>query len=367
MKNNFMRFIALGLVLTVLTLASCSVTESVSGDNTDESTSVSIDGSYSETETSRADTPDSLPDNLDFGGVKIVILARENEGNEFWDNEMEADNDGDVVNTAVYNRNLNVEERLNCDIDILYKEGNWNAVSEKFNGFIKSSILAGDNAFDIVAGYGSMMGYLSLDDCFANLVGVDYLDFTQPWWPEELVDELEINGQMYMIAGEAGLSAIKGVGCIFFNKSLNSEYNVADFYSLVNSHGWTFDSFEKAARSVSNDVNGNGEWDGGDIYSLANTGFDGFLSAFETPITTRDGDGYPVLDAYNEKIVDIFNCLWDLHWNNPASYNPYNVWQNIDVPQFSDGQVLFAFGSLRDAEKIPFDGNRLRDNSIPAV
>lgn len=53
---------------------------------------------------------DDLPEDLDFGEEEINILHW---GNEFVINELTADGStADIVDTAVYNRNLSVEERM---------------------------------------------------------------------------------------------------------------------------------------------------------------------------------------------------------------------------------------------------------------
>lgn len=167
-----------------------------------------------------------------------------------------------------------------------------------------------------------------------------------------MTQELTLNGKLHMIAGDCVLSSVKGMSCIIFNKQLAQDYKLPDFYTLVTDGAWTFEKFKAASTAVYDDVNGNNEADGGDVYSLANTSYDLFLNAFETPVTTRDEEGYPTLNVYNDKIVQIFSELWDISWNNPASYSPYNVWQGIDIPKFQDNKVLLNVAFLFTTETL---------------
>ena len=344
MKKIISLLLSILLVLSVV--AGCANKTDNNGDETSDS------GSSAETtadENDRANTPDSLPE-LDFDGETVIVLARTSEG--FWTNEMDVETEaGDVVEDAIYERNRMVEERLNCDLQFLYKDGGWEVVAQ-FNKFIEQSVLAADGAFDIIAGYGYMMCFLAMENLLYNLKDVQYIDYDQPWWPSDLCDELTLNSKMHMIAGDCAISSVKGMTCILFNKQLAEDYKFDDFYTLVTDGSWTFEKLKKAATGVYDDVNGNSEADGSDIYSIANTCYDPFLAAFETPVTTKDTDGYPVLNVYNDKIVEIFNELWDLSWNNTASYSPYNVWQGIDVPSFDKNQVLLNFTTLYATETL---------------
>ena len=174
----------------------------------------------------RANTPDSLP-YLDFGGAKVTVLARTPVSFHF--NEMAVEEStGEIVDDAIYMRNLMVEERLNCELQLIYRDGHWDVATE-FNRFIERAVFANDDSFDIIAGYGYMMCYLAMSDLLYNLAEVPYIDYKQPWWPSNLVDELMLNGKMYMIAGDAVLSSVKLMNCILFNKQIAEDFHLPDF------------------------------------------------------------------------------------------------------------------------------------------
>jgi hypothetical protein len=90
---------------------------------------------------------DSLPDDLDFGGETITILMRV--GDAAVKGEFIAEEEtGDIVNDAVYARNLAVEERLNVKIETFDTDFNRHLNATPI---IRQSILAGSDDFDIVS------------------------------------------------------------------------------------------------------------------------------------------------------------------------------------------------------------------------
>lgn len=129
------------LMLLVMTmLAGCGKTpaaETETQDHTDTETTV---------ETETADPyRDELPE-MDFGGeaVSIAVWNHDDVVGEFHAEELT----GEVVNDAVYNRNLAVENRLNMKMDLrLVNSGDMNSV----NNTIEDAVIAGDASYDMMS------------------------------------------------------------------------------------------------------------------------------------------------------------------------------------------------------------------------
>ena len=64
----------------------------------------------------RSEVKDSLPDDLDFGGATLHFYTRGGDRDTLMEFEAEELN-GEVVNDAVYARNLAAQERLNISLD----------------------------------------------------------------------------------------------------------------------------------------------------------------------------------------------------------------------------------------------------------
>lgn len=55
------------------------------------------------------------------------------------------------MNDAIFARNRNAEEYLNIVLDVIYERGDWES-RDSYNNIIRSSIMAGDSAYDYVTG-----------------------------------------------------------------------------------------------------------------------------------------------------------------------------------------------------------------------
>lgn len=133
--------ILLALLLVAPAAVSCAGdTEKPETDFASESTDAATETTV-ETERTRQNTPDTLPDTLDFAGAEIHIL---HENSDKHQEELYVEEDtGDVLDAAIYTRNLNVEERLNVKIVPIAGEPSVDA---------KTAVTAGVDEYHIVAG-----------------------------------------------------------------------------------------------------------------------------------------------------------------------------------------------------------------------
>ena len=105
------------ILLCSLLLASCG---GAAQTEDKESSAPSGGSSSAETrETGETRAHDELAA-ADFGGRTFTILAREETQFEF-----DTEQDGELVNDAVYKRNRDVEERFNCKVEYVIEPGAW--------------------------------------------------------------------------------------------------------------------------------------------------------------------------------------------------------------------------------------------------
>ena len=132
-------------------------------------------------ETTENETIPSSLTGLDFGGESVSILWWE-ENNEFVEEQ-----DGDVVNDALYERDRNIEEMLNVTLDHIGMSYTW-STRDIYIGAIRNSVMSGDGIYDIVSGQYATMPTLITDGIYLNLENLEHLDFTQPWWINDLIE-----------------------------------------------------------------------------------------------------------------------------------------------------------------------------------
>ena len=118
----------------------------------------------------RESVKDDLPE-ADFGGAGFTVFQRTE-----WNYEFLAESQtGDVVNDAVYRRNLAVEERFNVKLNLVETEGIWGQ-QDKFVNRVKNSVSAGDDEFQLISGYAAYMPRLQTGGYLINLPRPQLLD-----------------------------------------------------------------------------------------------------------------------------------------------------------------------------------------------
>jgi hypothetical protein len=337
LRNKIISFI---LLLTSL----LAVTASCASENANvPAVSDTAAETSAETEVLRENYPDTLPAELDFEGSEVKIFFRSDSP---WYEEMYAEQNGEVVNDAVYMRNSITEERLNVKLNFISEPGiggNTNTFLNK----IRASVQANDNAYDLVAGYAYHVTSLATEKLFVNLLNVPYLNFEQPWWTQDMVREMNINGNLYFMTGDLSLTMTQMMQCFFFNKKLAEDWSTGDLYSAVLNGEWTVDKLQEITADVYSDLNGDGIADINDLYGYTisdGNHIDAFAVGFNQLITARGDDDLPVMELDTEKSVLLVNRLYSLLYETQGVL-AYKSQDNIAV--FTSDRALFASGDLR--------------------
>jgi ABC-type glycerol-3-phosphate transport system substrate-binding protein len=330
---------ALSLFLALLMLAG---TASCSGGGTNEetepqSTAVGAadpsvqDAAAAEDEpegNGRSDVKDSLPDDLDFGGATLHFYTRGGDRDTLMEFQAEELN-GEVVNDAVYARNLEGQERLNIAMDLILAPVN---IHGGTNDQIRKSVSSGSNDYDLLGnGMYSMMS-LTMENILLPMNELPYLDFSAPWYNHAFLETTNLNGHNYTVMGELGQTMISGSFVMFFNKTLfdtfyNGEINL---YQIVNEGEWTIDKMTSLCEPVYQDANGNGEADEGDIFGhyFTNTdtlGADAFYGASRIEYLKKDESGTWFFNATCDRMVTFTEKMHKLLFEGTNTLRlPYN-------------------------------------------
>lgn len=295
----------------------------------------------------------TLPKGLDYAGREIVVCGWEHyEDIEFFAEAM----NGEVVNDAVYQRNLNVQENLNVKLSFLEKGGR--AGDNTWMNQIKNANKAGDAAFDIIAGHSQNIGNLAKSQDVINLLDCQYLDFMQPWWRKELLECAVIRDNLYFVTGDICPSSVARSQGIFFNTSLLQMFDLEDPYTLVVEGSWTFDKMAEMTKGVYLDINADGKKDEGDRFGFSVDGVQLQAAALTAGIISvePDKDGYLTVaaDYLTDRTTSVLDAWIHFMHNNDDTII---IKTTDDTLTFRDGRALFyAFplgiisSELRDCE-----------------
>lgn len=352
--KNYRRAISLLLLGAMLTttLASCGSNEQTPGGDT--TASGGADTTTVETLTGRDAVSDDLPDK-DYKGTTFTLLTRTKYDYEFGATE----ENGDIVNDAVYKRNRTVEERFNVDIVTHAVACGWGSEATAFNTMLSASIMAGDGAFDLVAGYAATIPGIVSEGIFYNWAEVDYVNISKPWWSEDVADVLTINDKCFMLTGDLSLALWEGMTCCLFNKRLAEEFQVGDLYEIVRNGEWTFDKLVEITKDTYKDLNGDTTSTDADQFGYItdrSTAIDNLKEAFELPVAAKGADGFPEIVFKSERSIEALakvNAF--LHESGNAYFPPADA-ASGGIPNcktiFSEGRGMIFAAKLGYAEDM---------------
>lgn len=322
------------------TFASCGE----STDNADETTPSSADTAVEpeavevveETELTHG-----LPEK-DFGGADYVGLIRTSKLTHFTAEEMT----GEALNDAVYERNNTVSEEFGVNIGFVDVEDN----SGTFNNTVSQSIMAQDAAYDVIAP--DYWWATEVNGWFLNLMEMEHLDLTKPWWCIGWNDAATINNMLPGAVGFYTLDMIQNMNMIFFNKNLydklgyDFQFHLTGLYDTVRSGDWTYDLFTAMARVAATDLNGDGKMTQGDQFGTLSDLQSGraLLWSSGLELCYRDDTGALVSTLTTEKNYDIFSTV--LAFYQDTNTNLYNGASNAI---FIADQALFLMSAIGNA------------------
>lgn len=219
-----------------------------SGENGDI-TSINLESDSDETEKYVADVPSET-----YGGYEFRFLARSENHSKFWQKDIYAENEnGDTLNDAVYKRNMAVEDILDIEIvPVWVDSGTVSSVAQK-------SIMANDDEFDVILAPIKELYTLAVGELVYDLNEIPYLDFSKPWWDKNSVSDLSYGGKLYYVCGDFTITDEEATWIVYFNKEIQKNLNMEDFYELVYDGKWTNDKLHSLAKSATYDLNGDGE------------------------------------------------------------------------------------------------------------
>ena len=336
------RTISALLLIAMLASVSCE-SAGTGNDITSDDTTVSESTETSAETNDRENVKDNLPE-TDFGGDKFTMLVRTERSYEF---EAEEEN-GDLLNDAVYKRNLAVEDRFNIKFDNVLMDSVWGDQATQFTNSLRTSIQAGEGAYDIVASYAATIPALVSQGVFANWSDMKYVDFSKPWWSEKVKDEMTINGKCFMITGDISLTLWEGMTCVMFNKKLADNYGIGNMYDLVKEGNWTFDKMLDITKDRYQDLDGDGKLSAGDRFGSLSDLQSGraLLWSSGMELCTHDENGNLVPTLTTEKNYDIFKSVLAFYEDNANSYGGDNG------RMFMADQALFLMSSIDGAVQL---------------
>ncbi len=292
---------------------------------------------------------DDLPATMNFGGEVINVAVRANE--RFY-SEMDITEETatlNVLNRAIYSRNLAVEERLNVFIEITRVgdqsyHGPWADVS--------TLIASGTDTYDVLMGSSYRVNQYIQKGDLVNLRNLENLDLTKGYWAQRMLESLTIADATYAATGSISTYTYDSAFVVYFNKVLCESYDIkADsIYDMALSGNWTLDEMMSLTKNIYFDKNGNSQVDNGDVYGFGlqvSSSTDAFWSSLDIPATVVTDDKL-IFAIDTEKLSGVVDKLKSFVWDNDgvaalcedSSKETNEVY--ILEQQFANDELLFV-------------------------
>jgi len=294
---------------------------------------------------------DNLPE-ITFDGADYRISFLYFDDTHMYTQDWIADEmTGDILNDAVYMRNVTVEDRFDIRMEMV-PHSHLSYVSD-----FTAPIIAGDDAFQMASLHPNQMSSIILDGFLMPLESMPYLDLSQPWWMEDANLNLSYDGVLFTAYGAATpVTLVADSPITFFNKDLAAELQVEDLYQVVREGRWTYAYFLNLINSVAVDLNGDGTMDTSDQYGLhipIENQFYRFVWSLGGRYVTKDADGIPTMNLHSEIMEKAFTVTRELFQADGLYEEP-----GYSVEMFIDGNVLFEINSLHyiaESRKADFE------------
>ena len=248
-----------------------------------------------------------------------------------------------------------IEEKYNCSIVGDIKPGSQ-------VGTINNQIatgLTGDMAYDILFDNVNATASYWLSGLYLDLNDIETIDLTNPWWDQQAVSDLSIDGKVFVAMGDINTQDNDGTWIIFFNKKL-AEVMVPDknFYEMVDNDEWNMDNFITICKGVTYDSTGEGTLDEFDTWALGTELFNVYAHALSggNRIVSKDDDDIPYLTLQTEAMYDALDKITGFYQDKETvmiandgrfDYRGYeNNWESTIIKAFTDGRELFYMGGL---------------------
>ena len=257
-------------------------------------------GAADETVPEETEYAPDLPD-VKYDGAEFRVLYRDSSHSYRMKDAFVEELTGEVLNDAVYNRNIGMEEAYDFKFAPIPQETPISSVTSEF--------LAGSDSYDLVAEQMNQIFTYSLRSYFMDWYQMEYFNPEDPWWDSNCASDLSIAHQLYIMAGDISMQPSDGARFVYYNKKILEDYQLPNPYEYVREGKWTIDRMTDMVASVSTDLDGDGKFTADDRLGMLTEHTDFFISGCGVLYTEKDENDLPVVNCINERTITVLDAV----------------------------------------------------------
>lgn len=266
---------------------------------------------------------------------------------------------GEVMNDALFDRNLALSERFNISFAETVLPDIFNV-----NDMVKQVVLAGDKEYDMFMQIDRYAIISAINGYLLDYSELPRLDLSREYWYQGLIEDLSVNKSLFYAAGYDNLVYTTSITHLVFNQNLLDSHNLENPFELVRNGKWTTDKFFEMAEATTIDLNGDGKWTDTDGYGVVTTNnmfWPNFWIADGVKLVDKNEEGYLYFKAVGyEKFYNVCQDLANRTYGKntvfligkkpltsyTTSDSTYGSNYNLAMAMFMGGNVLFCGASL---------------------
>lgn len=338
------RFVC-ALLSCVMLLAACGPAAGNNDDTSDDtSKDTSKDTNVSDTSdtSSEEDTSiDVVVTDLTFDGRTLNMFGDGRSSHLIGDNgirEEDPDTTGNIMEEAMYRSRTQTEEKY--DVKLRYTQYD---TDDEITNLINSMVQTGDNTYQLVMARDNLVAPMATTGNLYNLSNISQFDFTQPWYANT-TDSLAFGDVRFLGSSFLSFQLMQSLRMLVYNRDIWTDYNMELPYEKLFAGEWYLDDFITACKTVYEDVNSDGNWDGEDVYGFGTLTSELYCwqSSMGLDFVLKDENNLPYFSTEAlEKAstyLDKMSELYEIH----AATNDFGFGHGL----VADGHGLFSYCTM---------------------
>jgi hypothetical protein len=278
-----------------------------------------------------------------------------------WEEGDVLEKDGDMLGSAVFDRNAWAEETYDVVITQEYVSVDPVNGAPDYHTVVRNDSASGESAYQLFTLRSCNIVQLVEEELFADMNDYsDYIHTDAPWWVADSVRSFTLGSHLFVASSEMLLRDKGATAALFFNQDIAKDYTaLPNFFELAENREWTFEEMIDACTIVSSSLDGDEQMNsaqdmwgcvGGDdpVYYLFNAAGYKFAEI--------DDQGY--IDykyGYDENTIITMKSIFDdfmykdFYLNTGVNGKAF-LENEQDI--FVEGQALFKSGMVKDTTNV---------------
>ena len=273
--------------------------------------------------------------------------------------------EGNMVNDAVLERNITVEELLGVKLKFTQTDMNYDAVPADIRIITQSGLSDFDLVINSIFSYSELL----IEGHFRNILDEDCVfDFDRNYWYKDYMDDLRLmNGYQYILAGDYFIDVMRTAHLLLLNKDLYRDYynrSADEVYDIVSNYEWTFEKLNQMCSDIYFDLNTNNEVDAGDRFGFMTASAWGgaipFMISGNPTYITRDEDGIPTITIHEGERANLLANAMTVIFNNDSASVELTEGKNLLLAFTQDEALILGYqrlGSLENSVLRSMEGD----------